>query len=347
MSASTPERTGPSGGAKVSCPICLGRLDWGDLDLYVYDQGLDQYTELVIPEDASPELRARLTRTASVRCPNPGSTTSDHYLPAGYGQYGAPVVFGFVGDTASGKTHLVAAMVAAIEQGALSSYGLTAQPIDLHRHQTFLRDIVHPLFSESTRLLGTREGEVAFVDAFVISGGGVTRPLALFDVAGDELTKVGDAKRFLDIADGLIFVVNPAKFAANSIGDEAFRTVLHLLRASGRLAQVSAAVALNKADLLKFDDPVSYWLRWETASLDETRSLNESADVYAYLHQRHAQAWTRPYHECSRATLHVTSATGTNAVERGVRPMRVLNPLVSLMAMTGLLSAPEAQSIGI
>lgn len=347
MSPPARERTESRKGVQVSCPICLGKFDWGELDLYSYDQELGQFVELVIPPDASPELRARLTRTASVRCPNPGLTTTTHYLPAGYGQYGAPVVCGFIGETMSGKTHLVSAMVAAIERGALSSYGLKAQPIDLLRHQAFLRDMVYPLFAESTKLSGTREGEVSFVDAFVISGAGAARPLALFDVAGSELNKVGDAKRFLDIADGLIFVADPTRFAENRIGDEAFATVLNLLHASDRLAKVSAAVVLSKADLLKFDEPISYWLRRDTEALDEAEVLKESADVYAYLHQRNAGAWTRPYHECSRATLHVASAIGTNAVERGVRPMRVLRPLVALMAMTGLLSTPDAKNIGI
>ena len=333
---------------QIPCPICLGRLSWAGLPYYTFDKSLNQYVPLDLPSGLSDEQRNRMLRTASVRCPNPGDTTRTHYLPAGYGTFGPPAIYGFIGNTTSGKTHLVASMVGAIEQGGLASYGLHAVPMDLDQHQLFLRTMVRPLLVESTRLSPTREGEVAFVDAFVVSDEqGGRRPLALFDVAGSELSDVGDAKRFLDIADGLVFVADPARFAEDGLGDAAFNTVLNLLHSSDRLAKVSAAIVLNKADLLKFDDPVAYWLRRDEERLDPADSLAESADVYAYLHQRGAQAWTRPYQECGRATLHVASATGTNTVERGVRPMRVLKPLVSLMAMTGLLPTPEAETIGI
>ncbi|TYK52530.1 hypothetical protein [Actinomadura decatromicini] len=344
--ASAPSST-TGKGEQVSCPICLGRLDWGGLPLYTYDRGLNQYTELNVPKGANREQRARMMRTASVRCPNPGDTMTAHYLPAGYGQYGSPAVYGFIGGTTSGKTHLVAAMVAAIERGELGGYGITAQPVDLDRHQAFLRDMVRPLFTESTWLTPTREGEVAFADAFVVSGGGRPRAVALFDVAGSELSNVGDAKRFLDIADGLVFVADPTRFGPGSLGDPSFNTVLSLLRASGRLPRVSAAIVLNKADLFKFDDPIAHWLARDSAVLDAAEVLEESADVFGYMRQRDAEAWTRPYLECDRATLHVASATGTDAVERGVRPQRVLRPLVALMAMTGLLTSAEAKDIGI
>ncbi|SNT60402.1 hypothetical protein SAMN05443665_10579 [Actinomadura meyerae] len=340
-------RSAGRGREQVSCPICLGRLDWGELPLYTFDQNLAQYVELTVPRGTNAEQRARLMRTAAVRCPNPGGTTGVHYLPAGYGQYGSPAVYGFIGGTTSGKTHLAAAMVAEIERGALGEYGLTAQPVDLDRHQAFLRDMVHPLFSEASWLAPTREGEVAFADAFVLSGAGRPRAMALFDVAGGELSNVGDAKRFLDIADGLIFVADPKRFTPGSLGDPAFNTVLSLLRSTGRLSKVSAAIVLNKADLYKFDDPVAHWLSRDAPVLDAAEVLEESADVFGYLHQRDAGAWTRPYQECERATLHVVSATGTDAIERGARPLRVLRPLVALMAMTGLLASADAQDVGI
>ncbi|QKW38294.1 hypothetical protein HUT06_33370 [Actinomadura sp. NAK00032] len=342
-----PRAARSTGREQVSCPICLGRLDWGELPLYTFDQNLAQYVELAVPRATNAEQRARLLRTAAVRCPNPGGTTGVHYLPAGYGQYGSPAVYGFIGGTTSGKTHLAAAMVAEIERGALGEYGLTAQPVDLDRHQAFLRDMVHPLFSESAWLAPTREGEVAFADAFVLSGAGRPRAMALFDVAGGELSNVGDAKRFLDIADGLVFVADPKRFTPGSLGDPAFNTVLSLLRSTGRLSKVSAAIVLNKADLYKFDDPVAHWLSRDAPALDAAEVLAESADVFGYLHQRDAGAWTRPYQECERATLHVVSATGTDAIERGARPLRVLRPLVALMAMTGLLASAEAQDVGI
>jgi hypothetical protein len=262
-------------------------------------------------------------------------------------------LFGFVGAAKSGKTHLLAAMVGAIERGGLDDYGVSARPVDLGRHQTFLNESVRPLLRTSSVLAATREGVVSFVDAFLVGESERTpRPVALFDVAGDELTAVDDAKRFLDVADGLIFVVDPDQLHGDGLGDITFSTVLSLLQASGRLPHVSAAVVLNKADLIRFDDPVAFWLRRQLTTLNAQEMLNESADVYAYLHRRGAQAWARPYQECKKATLHVVSATGgprseeSSSYPRGVAPRRVLNPLVALLAMTGVLTSRDARKVG-
>jgi hypothetical protein len=341
---------------QVSCPICLSRLTWSDLPLYRFDTDLARYVELTIPADASPEQRARALRTASVRCPNPGEQVQIHFLPAAYGQYGRPAVFGFVGAGRSGKTHLLAAMVGEIERYGLRDYGASVRPIDQSQHQGFLDGSVRPLLGQSQVLETTRHGVVSFVDALLVTEDGKTpRPVALFDVSGEELVNVEDAKSFLDIADGLIFVVDPGQLDGDGLGDSTFNTVLNLLEATDRLSQVSAAVVLNKGDILRFDDPVARWLRREPAGLDAAELLAESADIYAYLTRRGAQAWTRPYRECGKATLHVASATGGPRAEaederrypRGVTPRRVLGPLVALLAMTGVLTSPEAQKVGI
>jgi hypothetical protein len=338
-----------AGGAKVTCPICLGELDWGGLELCSYDLNLGQYVPLFVSEQLNERQLSRLMRTAWVQCPNPGrTTTGTHHLPAAYGEYGRPIVLGLVGRSSSGKTHLLSAMIGAIEQGDLAAYGLSAQPIDLDRHRTYVRTNVRRLLESGEWLPRTDEGVVQFVDAFVISDGTSQRPMALFDVAGGDLMEVDDAKRFLDIADGLLFVVDPQRLSgAGGLGDPTFSTVLDLLRSSKQLSKVSAAIVLGKADLLRFEDPISYWLRQDGDLLDPVEALEESKDVYAYLCQRGARAWVRPYHECLRATLHVASATGTSTVERGVRPLRVLKPLVALMAMTGLIPASAAETMGI
>lgn len=344
-------------GKKVLCPICLTRLDWDKLPLYRFDFDKGDFVELRIPPDAGPEQRAKLMVTAQVRCPS--RQPRQHHLPAAYGEYGPPLVYGLVGESSAGKTHLLTAMVGALERGDLNRhYGLDVKPVDVRLHQDYLRDNVQRLIGESRLLSATRAGQVEFVDAFVIrDGDGPPRPVALFDVAGGDLTAVEDAKGFLDAADGLIFVVDPALLDKAHPRDRAISVVLGLLEATGRLADVRATVVLNKADLLRFDDPIALWLRRDAETLDPAESLRESEEIYAYLYERGAYAWTRPYQECSRATLHVVSAVGSDAVrdegdrnrffDRGVHPRRVLRPLVSLLAMTDVLTAPEAQLIGI
>ena len=112
---------------------------------------------------------------------------------------------------------------------------------------------------------------------------------------------------------------------------------------------------LNKGDLVRFEDPVTRWLRSGDGTLDAEEFLSESRDVYAFLHKKGAAAWTLPYEVCRKATLHVVSPTGGvgqsegegGIYPRGVTPRRVLRPLIAMLAMTGVLTGPEAEKVGI
>ena len=336
---------------RVTCPICLSRIDWTELTPFRWNEATGRYVELTIPTDVSPEQHRRILRAVSWRCPNIGGEVETHFLPDAYGQHGTPVVCGFIGATNSGKTHLLAAMVGAIESGELNRYDLTVRPVDLARHKSFVSDSVEPLLNRSVALAFTEERVISFADAFLIGQhAGELRPVALFDVAGEELRSVDDTKRFLEIAAGLIFVIDPDQFEKGESGDPTFNVVLDLIKSSDRLDSVSAAVVVNKSDQLRFDDPVAMWLRRKDDGLDTEAVLQESADVYAYLYRRKAVAWARPFQECGNATLHFASATGgpKNEVNgagfyrRGVRPQRVLAPLLSLLVMTGVVQPVAA-----
>jgi hypothetical protein len=281
----------------------------------------------------------------------------EQYLPADYGKYGPPVVLGFIGVTSSGKSHLLTAMVGEMERSGLQDYRIDSRPIDHALHRRFLDGWVRPLMTEGRVLPGTQEGVVTFADAFLMGPtGGHQRPVALFDVAGGELTEVDDTKHFLEIADGLFFVVDPAQLSPDGLGDDTFNTVLDLVKSTGRLRdKVCAAVVLNKADMVRFTDPVALWLRSDEKMLDAAEFVRESADIYAFLYNRGAAAWTRPYRECAKATLHAASPTGgagkregeAGVFPRGVTPRRVLRPLVAMLAMTGVLTGAEAEKVGI
>jgi hypothetical protein len=332
-------------GPLITCPICLGHLSWQTLPHFRYDNDAEDYLPLDLPDSATPEQRSRELRNAAVRCPNTEVAVGPHFLPANYGRYGPPAIFGFIGASAAGKSHLLATMVAEIQQGGLREYGLKAQAIDVRRHRRYMRDTVRPLITDGRRIEGTTEGIVEFMAGFVISDDvGEPRPMACFDVAGGDLTQV-ETKHFLEIADGLVFVADPAYYSRDSLEDPTFGMTLNVLQDSGRLDEVCAAIVLNKADLLKFDDPIAFWYR-QDQPIDTASARAESADVYAYLYQQRARAWTRPYDECEKATLHVASALGADSLDRPVRPVRVLRPLVALMAMAGLLTTSETANMG-
>jgi hypothetical protein len=353
-------------GEVVVCPICLGDItDWNTQSPWEWDPALGKYQELAVPSGLTELQRAPYLRHAYVRCTaqqkNAGQQEDDpHYLPANYGRFGRPVVLGFVGLSMAGKSHLLSAMVAGIVGGELrKGYQMSYDPLDQARHQTFLDNHVNPLLKEDKVLPGTGQTDVLeFADAFLMNDqAGQRRPVAFFDIAGGDLASLSKKKAtdFLYMADGLFFVVDSERLDGRWAEDKTFSNVLNIVRERPRPDPVSAAIVLTKADTLRFEEPITRWLRYEPElePLDATQFLRESADVYGYLESRNALALAAPYDKCAKATLHVASATGGNGAEkntvysRGVRPRRVIRPLAAMLAMTGVLTGPEAAKVGI
>ena len=367
----------------MKCPLCLYRIeDWDALDRWRWDAMVEDYARITLPADANEDQRSRELHGAYVCCPRsqagaaapggeppgPGATdpTADgaarrqaqaHYLPASYGRFGDPVLLGFVGLTKSGKTHLLTSMVGKL--GELSRYRISARPLDPVNHQRFLEGSVRPLLTGNQVLPGTPADETTqFADAFIMRyGGGPERVVVLFDVAGGELVRTDTTKEFLWIADGLFFVIDPDHIAHSSAGgDDTFTNVLNIVRDRPRQDRVSAAIVVNKADKARFEEPVARWLRSGDSELNALDFLRESADVYAYLDRKGAATLAEePYLACGKATMHVASPTGGSGqgegagstYPRGVTPRRVLRPLVAMLAMTGVLTGPEAEKVGV
>jgi hypothetical protein len=320
------------------------------------------YAELPVPQGLNQTQLEHHLHGARIRCPAPQGDTliGPHYLPAGYGLFGPPVVLGFVGLTHSGKSHLLASMVGAIVARELEHYEISTSPLDHAWHRRFMDAWVSPLLKHGKVLPGTREGRVVeFADAFLMKRRGASdQVVALFDVAGGDLARLDETKQFLWIANGLFFVVDPDRLNDQWAEDETFGNVLDVVRKRARRGPVSAAIVLNKADMLRFEEPVDRWLRSDGSvprggGLDSVEFLRESADVYAYLEARNALAMAEPYEVCDKATLHVASPTGGadtgegGVYPRGVTPRRVLRPLVAMLAMTGVLTGPEAERVGV
>ena len=325
------------------CPICLTPIeDWDALPRWQWNQSPQAYTELKIPAGISGPQLINMQRGSAKLCPNPYQfNPKDHYLPADYGSFGPPVVLGFVGLTKSGKTHLLTTMVGAMLPG-LRQYGIDCWALDRALHNQFLEQRVRPLLNDNKVLRGTDEGIVAFSDAFLMKlGKGQPRPVVMFDVAGGDLTGATQTKKFLDIADGLFFVVDPTQIGTGGIGDDTFNNVLDLLRGANRLPDhVSAAIVLNKADpppLRGPGDPLA--AIGHRGTPPRRSSLARAVTSTPTCRRKARPAWTLPYEECARATLHVASPTGgvgqgegkDGVFPRGVTPRRVLRPLVAML----------------
>jgi hypothetical protein len=356
--AASQQLSGAARGDAVRCPICLGEIiDWDTLDYWRWNPAREDYEELPVPPGLNEVQLAQHLHGAYVRCPaSRDDQGTAHFLPANYGRYGDPVMLGFVGLSQSGKTHLLATMVGAIENGELQDYGIMSRPLDHASHRRFLLRWVEPLLNENRQLGDTEERVKLFRDAFLMSHhGGPERPVILFDVSGGDLITEAEKTNFLWIASGLFFVIDPGHMAAHRVGDPTFGNVLSVVQDRGRRGLVSAAIVVSKADKVRFEDPVARWLRTTEATLDAAEFLRESADVYAYLHGAGSGALTMPYQRCNKATLHFASSTGGpsegsedyRVFPRGVTPRRVLRPLVAMLAMTGVLAGAEAEQVGI
>ncbi|GFH36543.1 hypothetical protein [Streptomyces pacificus] len=362
---------GPPAQGEVLCPYCLEtiRLDLGEL--YETDSRM-QYQRM----DPSRHLHnsrvlADVMRVAVQKCTaDPGFP--DHYIPVPYLTNGRPLTVAMVGQSTTGKSHLLTQMIAEITDGGLEPFGLKWQSVNPEQHARFVRERVQPL--RNGRVLehtgGIGDGFARFVESLLITdAGGQVRPVAFFDLGGEDLVRTDSALRFLLGVDAMVFVVDPALalplphldharerwgLEVNRDGDLAFGTVLDRLPKNGAYLDVAAAMVLGKADLLRFHPPVDRWLAEPPATrLDPARTRRESRDVHGLLRQHAGQAWLRPFDTIRRCTLHVASATGGQEdhgrFPPGTRPRRVLEPLLSLFAMHGLLDVPggpEALAVG-
>jgi hypothetical protein len=334
----------PPAARQVLCPICLDYFEWKESDLWQFKAADGQYVPLVTPATTNPVKYASIRRDAYQRCPNPAGDMPEHYLPATYQDHGPPVVIGLVGEHKSGKTHLLTAMILELFRGALVPFGLSVEAVDRLQHRTFQAQHLER-FKRGEQLQGTREGVINAAESLLFTtASGLSRPVTFFDVAGEDFKAVGDggrSARFLLGINALMFVeapelalsVSAASSSQNEAvggGHEVFPAALSRLRDKPNLRDVPAAVVLTKADRLRYLPPVDKWIR--TPGLDEpldaARIRAESKDVYAFLHQHNAQP-----------TLSLFA-------DREVRPARVLQPLLALLAMTGVIDGSEARKVG-
>jgi GTPase SAR1 family protein len=352
----------------VRCPVCADEFYWPtDPVISLYDEENDSY-QLVDVSSLHPAKQADLARQGYRQCPNPSDDTMPHYLPATYYAYPDPLVIGLVGAPASGKTHLLTAMIRQAYRGGLSAHRVTTAPLDFRRHAAFQRRYVET-FEKGGELPGTVAGIVEAADILLLRGPGGERPVTFFDVAGEDFESTearNRATRFLVGANAVIFVYasedpletgKPATASENRSFDLAVERLRGL---PGGAERLPVAMAVTKSDRLRYVPPADRWLRHgNNRVLDAARTRAESRDVYAYLHPIGAGASLRPFDIFPRCTMHFVSASGGDAVPvdpdneaseksfpRGIRPTRVLEPLVAILAMTGMITGPEAQKVG-
>ncbi|WP_328510719.1 hypothetical protein OG981_39775 [Streptomyces mirabilis] len=362
---------GRSSDGQVLCPYCLEHIQLDLAQLFVTDSRM-QYKPLDVSTIGNALRRQDVMRGAVQKC-TADRDFPEHFIPVPYLTYGRPLTVAMVGQSSTGKSHLLTQMIAEITDGGLEPFGLKWQSVNPEQHARFVRERVQPLRNgkvlDHTGALGL-DGFARFVESLLITDAhGQVRPVAFFDLGGEDLVRTDAALRFLLGIDALIFVVDPALalplphldharerwgVEVNRDGDLAFGTVLDRLPKNGPYLDVAAAMVLGKADLLRFQPPVDRWLgRAPATSLDPERTREESRDVYGLLRQHAGPAWLRPFDAIRRCTLHVASATGGQEEQgrypAGAGPRRVLEPLLALLALHGMVEVPggaEAFAVG-
>ncbi|MHB9858281.1 hypothetical protein [Streptomyces sp. YIM S03343] len=350
--------------APVRCPICLSTVDWARAQTVTMNA--DGRPEPLLRQETEDELHWNHRRLDAYRlCEGGGG--EPHVLPGRYGDFGEPLVIGVVGESAAGKSHLLAAMIGMLSDvERMSRLGLVVGGLDLKLHQRYLKDTVRPFLDQGRGLAGTPAQPPEFTDALWVHNSTTKRSFAVafFDVSGEWLADHDAQVPFLGAVSALVFVVDPTRIrgmtaASGSVtGDPSFGVVLdkiaRLRGADGeRFLPLPAAVVVGKSDLLRHHEPlVERWLRNSTAEEEfDLRTVEaESEDAYVFLSTRGAQGWLAPFLRCAQSTLHFATATGHKPVEEngaqrsplgGFTPRRTLKPLLALFAMCGVLGPAD------
>ena len=147
--------------------------------------------------------------------------------------------------------------------------------------------------------------------------GGPERVVALFDVAGGDLARLGRDQGIP--LDRQRAVFRRSIRIAERRGRAERRDLQQRARRGeetrSRSGPVSAAIVLNKADPVRFEEPVDRWLRSEGAAPSGGALTRWSSSARAPMSMptwsaRKALAMTEPYEVCHKATMHVASPTG-------------------------------------
>lgn len=340
----------------VQCPICLRRIDWGEVreTLYVWSENQCEYLPVSRNTGESAQHWRQRVAGAFVRCSTDSREFNEHYLPTLYGAYGDPIVIPAVGRTYSGKTTLLTMIGAELERGVTLNGELSFRPLDHGMGELFHNGYVRPLLQERRADPGTSGGRRSFFHAWRGYNHRTGRlfVLAFFDTAGGDFVSESRMPLFIGAASAFLFLVD-ADVIGHEVGDPATDNVIDLLGV-GQLDALPAATVITKSDLLQQRPEVLRWLSRDDET-DLTTIEQESEDAYAFLSVNAGPGWLRPAREIPSTTLHFASAAGTRVdpdtllfEEDHFGPRRVLRPLLSLLRAIGVIEksqfAPDRDS---
>ena len=295
-------------------------------------------------------------------CPN------NHELPPGF-DWNHTLVLGLVGAASSGKSHYIASLVRHLREDTSRRLQLSMQD-DSRTQQRFESEFNRPLFGDRQELPLTRGQPPPLIYKVQFSGElwdeaeprSVT--LSLYDTAGEELrdpARVQALVKYLRVASGLIFLVDPLQIAAvrdamppdlrmpnlDPLGDpnNVIKNVLDELqqgepgRGTERLP-IPVAVVLSKCDVLRDAGQFAPNRLWSTArqhrrGYDRELHHDVSGMIEAFVRRYSPEAHQTVANRFQRCAYFGVSATGCASINQQypfIAPWRVDEPLLWLLS---------------
>jgi GTPase SAR1 family protein len=278
---------------KRTCPNCIKELYPGDCDIVspvVIDprtgkhevlkvaptSGLKKHLARINPEPITRELVLQSAHRECFHC--------NYLLPTNIEQVDN-INIAVIGDTFSGKSHYIGALIHQIQQGELQrAYSFARFDCitpDIERN--YIKDIINPLFQDKQELANTQmavdTNRAPLIYELILSPSPVYPArrinLILYDASGEDLAikeRMVQFSRYVFSANAIIFLADPTsmpeiysrlptflqkKGFTNRTAAGVLNSILRLIEdyrgygSGAKLASTPIAITLTKSDLLK------------------------------------------------------------------------------------------------
>jgi Double-GTPase 2 len=335
---------------KVICPYCSTEMQLRDCKVV---SGVDKTTVLVDPTKSHPIFtpsiigRKRTRQLASRQCVNP---QCDKLLPRNIETVDRNVTIAIVGDTFSGKTLYIAALIEQLRSGRYVPPGYELcllNPADAEVEELYQREYYQPLFMQHLQLPRTPNVFDSSAEPLIyeMTLEGQTRKvvnLLIYDVSGGTVVNLHDFVSYrphLLNAKGILFMVDPWAIPGFSnrlahhlrpwldqvTGRVTISNILHSIvqlyhshAGQGRKARFSSPIALviTKADLIPYLNINPYYHDLYNPEFADRLDIESNSPINGIIQDLLRDLDERSIVELAEklqnTRFFVTSATGSN-----------------------------------
>ncbi len=346
---------------KRTCPNCIKEFYPGDCDIVSFTDpnnvikaaptgGLKKRFARINPEPITGDLVLKLARRKCMHC--------GYLLPSNIEQVDN-INIAIVGDTFSGKSHYIAALIHQIQQGELqradryARFDCMTQNIE----NDYIREIIKPLFVDKQELIATPQAidvnRPPLIYELILSpspGYPARRiNLVLYDASGEDLAikeRMVQFSRYVFSANAIIFLADPTsmpeiynllpaflqkKAATGRTSSSVLNSIIRLIEdyrgyeSGARLSSTPIAITVTKSDLLKQLTSIQYQYNFlKKPVYNGTINLQDldgvNQEVRQLLEDYGERTLLQATHNFSKVRFFATSATGYAPDMNGTYP---------------------------